>query len=476
MAKALHSLNKFVLNGLPKLQQNEAVQSLQQLVTTFHSDSQAVTLIGLNRLGDVGEDTQEICHIESEASTSADSDSSDDDWLPHRDVPVLEWSSPSEWSRPSKVRIIDRSALRKGKVKQDLDLRFPKQFTQPFVDFLRRPVGGMRPNASEIDSVMSKFLFYCNPEEVVWNNLKNVSKMSDWLYALESVGEAGSSLTNKVSYLLLGVKFYYYTFSKSAEWPLINQTENELHSWKKKYNKKKKIRNREIIEGNSQKGELPSLFDLNSIWENKELHKNMQDIISQAKAKLLTNPNHSYRLYLRYCLFCLVLTNSKREGVLKNLSLDDWKCKKEVDSLVHVTVSSHKTAIGGVSHVLISKTDEKIIQDYISYVRPFVTKKNTGYLFLTIKGEQISQTTRMIRILLSAYDKELDTKNVTITKIRKAYATKAIESGEPSTSRQVATLSDHSPATQQTYYDARMKLTNAVDGYKSLYQLRKGNL
>ena len=228
------------------------------------------------------------------------------------------------------------------------------------------------------------------------------------------------------------------------------------------------------MESTSKANALPSLSELNAIWDIPEVHDDMQEIVKTAKDKSLSFQNYSS--YLNYCVFGIVLTNNKRQSVISNLSLSDWKHREAGDDgSSHLTISRHKTAVGGVSHLFLTNRLGEIIEIYVNYFRPLVVKKlKTDLLFVNLNGQKLKKVSGMIKAFLNQCDKKLNHGNLTVSNIRKAYATKAIESGSAK-SRVVAVLSDHAPSTQMTYYDARMRCSNAFEGFKALSDLRKDN-
>ena len=491
---ALVSVNEYFIRTFPKSQQNSLAKSVQDALSKFRtsvsSDSKTnqpanTTKHTIFKFGSVEQpQNQSYIHthspspeidvegrqLEFESSTSegelsCESDSSDEDWVPKLNKTPVERKFPK--SKKVKLGGSGKSALYKTKQRFDLNCRHPKFFSQNFLNFLKEPVGGLRPNAAEIDSVVSRFLYYCNSDEIQWSYICDVPMLSEWISCMSSAGEGPSTTLNKISYILLGIKYYKYAIATSDQAIAISKAEMELESWKRLYGKRKKIRSNEIIASTSGANALPSLSELSVIWDNPEVHDNMQEIV---QTKSISSQN--YCSYLNYCVFGIVLTNNKRQSVISNLTLSDWNHREESDDSYHITVSKHKTAIGGVSHLFLTKRLEKIIENYVNFFRPSVAKNMQTHLFLNLNGQKLTKVSGMIKAFLGQCDKNLRQENITVSNIRKAYATKAIESGN-ARSRVVAVLSDHAPSTQRSYYDARMRYGNAFEGFKALSDLRK---
>ena len=138
------------------------------------------------------------------------------------------------------------------------------------------------------------------------------------------------------------------------------------------------------MESTSKANALPSLSELNAIWDIPEVHDNMQEIVKTAKDKSLSFQNYSS--YFNYCVFGIVLTNNKRQSVIFSLSLSDWKYREtRDDGSSHLTFSKHKIAVGGVSHLFLTNILEEIIEVNGNNFRPLVVKNLNRSFFCKLE-------------------------------------------------------------------------------------------
>ena len=320
-----------------------------------------------------------------------------------------------------------------------------------FVQYLQTVDGGNKSSttAKLIGKDISKFLYYCNDEELDWAHIMDKAKLLSYFEHLKtncSIGPEGrltklERTCDALNYLKMGLRDNPTTLNSISA--LIDQ----IGRWKASLRKEKKKLNHKRLEALSD-----TKLDVNKIKnfvENEQMWTEYKSIIAALKSGN-TVSEKQLKFAMSAVMLASLFISLQRPGTVKNITLSEIGAAKKIANAYVITVADHKTGIGGVAHLTVSLELYEKMQDYISFVRPHIRNEDNINNVFILPGTKITKVSNIIRFM----ENELKIDIPSATEVRKIGATAVARQCTEEEARIVCKQMSHDPRVAAQYYQA----------------------
>lgn len=170
----------------------------------------------------------------------------------------------------------------------------------------------------------------------------------------------------------------------------------------------------------------------------------------QAKNSMLQG--YEYKLIICYIAASMIFNNAQRPGVVRHMTISEYKQREYIDDKVVITVLNHKTSTSqGPASIVITTELEEMINQYLTYVRKTIvanTDELKDNLFLTITGNEFKKICETIQLVASKFD--LSTPSPSVH--RKVIASEGRKYLDEGGMRSLASHMSHSETTSRKFY------------------------
>ena len=329
-----------------------------------------------------------------------------------------------------------------------------------FISYLQTFDGGNRTKttAEVIAKDISKYLYYADMKCLNWENVLDKVKLLTYFEELKSMmGPEG--ILSKMERMGGALKYMMIECKDSELQARINSITELLKQWKYCLRKEKRKKAHERLELLSEQN-----FDLSAVKKfigNETMWGKFDSVVRRSKKMQKINAEDN-----KFCLSAVMLSTLyeswSRPGAVINLKLIQFSSGSFTDDIYIVSVSEHKTGIGGTAKLMF-KADLKIkVEEYINYIRPSCLNfEESEYLFLLPNGEQVKKIYNLIRYMSN----EIDIKLPSATTVRKGGATAAAASCSEHDVRIVTRQLAHDPRVHNKYYECIRGKKQAKQAY-----------
>ena len=323
--------------------------------------------------------------------------------------------------------------------------------------------GGKRSpsTAKLICKDLSKYLYFCNKSHIDWAMCYDKKMLIDYVDLLKDcVGPEG--ILTKLERIGDALKYIKVRTDDATVMTKLEAVTESLKKWKYTLRKeKKKLANKRIEALSDNKLDLEIIqrfINDYSMWNR------FDDIIERAK-KVNVEISDDEK---KFCLGAVVVTTLyeswQRPGAVSNCTLEEFQNGSDVDGVLIVLVTEHKTGVGGSAKLMFKKGLKNKVNDYLEYIRP---RSVEDYLFLTVDGKHITKVGNLITYM----SKQLGTKLPSATSARKGGATAAAASCSEADVRLVTRQLAHDPRVHNQFYEAIRGKKDAKKAYDTMQEL-----
>lgn len=371
-------------------------------------------------------------------------------------------SSPKPKVHSLNLSKLSKTAETKGTRNMEF---YPLSKLSDFVQYLTTLDGGKRTQSTAelIAKDISKFLYFADSKNLNFELVLDKVKLLQYFEYLRSCIQAEGILTKmeRMSDLLKYLKISSPDPELHGRIASINET---LTQWKvtlRREKKKKAIERNEALSNSKIDMKVVQTF-----INNEDMWSKFDEIIE--KCKKLQPPSFEDKKFCSAVVMISTLYESwQRPGAVRNVTLSQFHAGtvESDDGVYIVSVTEHKTGIGGTAKLMFNTVLKGKVMDYINYIRCASLEQDNednDYLFLSADGKQyakISNTTRY----LSNY---LKINLPSATSLRKGGATAAAEQCSDKDVRLVTRQLAHDPRVHSRFYECIRGKEDAKKAYK----------
>ena len=184
--------------------------------------------------------------------------------------------------------------------------------------------------------------------------------------------------------------------------------------------------------------------------ESKEVLVAVEKAFEIAKDAMINS--QEYLLIITYIAASMIFPNAQRPGVVQHMMINEYEEREHIDEKVVIQVLNHKTcASRGPASIVITPNVEKMINDYLQYIRKFITPKTvelSDNLFLSYTGNEFRKVSEAIQKVARIFD--ISTPPPSLH--RKVIASEGRKNLDEGNMRLLATHMSHSEATSRRFY------------------------
>lgn len=358
------------------------------------------------------------------------------------------------------------------RTKKEHNLHRKYDLTLPFFiglcAFLTSVEGGGKSerDARQKTSDVSRYLYYCNAEEVDPTFLCNQGKINEYISELKRLTTTSASSMKNILCSLINASSYLNhigtirskthkamkTYMDSLKSKL-----NNSHRRRKSYNRLHRL---------EQDAATPDIRD--ATIKMRRYAPNVRRFMNNAKGLNAEERN----TVTSYLVSMIAIENASRPGHVTNLTLQEFNTSLKIGN-DHVAMCSYSK--NGLAPVTFSKSLYDLSKQYVRTVRLSITaleNRGSARLFINNKGKtlsNISGSKHLGKVLkMSGVNRKF-----TLTQFRKAVTTKAVRqyANEP---RQLALFHGylaHSPEVANMYYSTINSRREYHEGYQILQRI-----
>jgi len=210
--------------------------------------------------------------------------------------------------------------------------------------------------------------------------------------------------------------------------------------------------------------------DPDEFLQNRAVIAAVNAAFKKAENNMLTKDGHM--LIISYIAAAIVFSNAQRPGVIRNMTIQEFHQRLNLNSKILIQVINHKTASSmGPANIVITPGQEQMMMQYLQTIRWKVIPQKDEFanlFFLTNTGNEFRKISETIQNIGQDFDIIIPSAGLH----RKVIATEAHASVDDSTMRKLNTHMTHSTATSSLYYQFPSQ-REAVKVYGTIQDLRK---
>lgn len=329
---------------------------------------------------------------------------------------------------------------------------FSIEQTNEFLEYLQTVDGGGKSKATAelIVKDISKYLYYANSVKLDWMTLLDAKKLLQYFEDLKLIYEIGPDgrLTKmeRTCDALKYLRLNYHTDEKVLQ--EIAYVLDLLSRWKHTLRKEKKQKSHERVEKLSESSKL-DMERLRAFNKSEKMWTKFDSVL-----KTIEDGRIPSDADLKFCMSAVLLSSIfaawQRPGAVKNLTLSQYNSGTMVDDVHVVTITEHKTGVGGVARLFFNNELKPKLDKYIQFVRPLLLGDDDTIdkLFILPSGRSVYKIAALIRTMSA----QLSLIIPTATDVRKMGATEAAKTRSEAEVRLIAQQMSHDVRTSAKYY------------------------
>ena len=432
---------------------------------------------GEEGIADVGTEDDENREVGEEESDKADLVMTGaDEWSldrPFHDVEEVE-QSISDVEAADEVREVGEEESDEGDL---VDMSYECALDHPFLVDLRQHLssrhgkGRSEREARQIAVEVAKFLKFAGPLPNP-QNLYNPKKLDEYLKQLENQGKKATTQHGILCRVKQGLAYVNLSLDPT-ETLKAEKCLKLISNWISTLGKEARRAKRVHLEDMADKGPA-SMTAIDEFCSSPEMRRALSSAVEKSKNGERISPAELRKITI-WLAGSLLHSNAQRPGAITNATLSEYKAatvftmgRKTYSSFM---VANHKTATTGRAKITADQLLSGLLQKYVKHLRPQSEGSSSDLLFPNREGHPLDHLSRHVDKLAKTLGIDLPR---TATQTRHAAAT-AIAEGTEVERNAVAVTMSHSPRTQQLYYSLKKGRKEAVEGYRVMEGIRKGD-
>ena len=349
---------------------------------------------------------------------------------------------------------------------------------EQFKMHLQGMTGGDRNEATAKAIVADVYKFFEDTPELAGssqgsnttaNKLLNIQNIQKFYTTMKQEGKAATTIAEKLRRVKEAVRFIQLGLEESDSITHMRaQKVIDFISSHKMSNQIKLQRHKHALK---MANKLPLIDDPYDVLKCKSLQAKVEQAILNLKKSY---DKSNAKLLTAYCAAHILFPNTQRSGVIKNVKVQEFhqRYTNEKGKRV-VQCADHKTGPEGPAQLVLNKSKDHLLEQYVNLVRTKIETKegNEDLLFVTTNGSRYNQVFRKIKTELE----RTGIKNLRIptpSEHRIVVGTESSGSMNEADYRVVAKHLGHSTATQRQYYEYAT-CDNALRAYHKIEELAK---
>ena len=350
--------------------------------------------------------------------------------------------------------------------------------THPFLVELRHYLtsrhgkGRSEREANQISSAVSQFLSFSGPAVLDATHLYDPKRLDRFLRHLEAQGKKAS--TQHATLCRVKQGFTYVNLNLDPTETIKAQKCLTLVSnWLSTLGKEARRVNRVHLQEMSDRSSSVSMSEIERFARSEVMMRLMQMTVKTINSNKIVIQADLRKIML-WLAGSLLHCNAQRPGAVTNITLSEYQAAT-LSSIGRETykanlVSNHKTATTSRAKLTADRSLTKQLDLFVAIIRPALEGSESHLLFPNREGKTLDHLSRHVEALGTKLGIKLPR---TATETRHAAATAAAACGDEERTTVAAAMS-HSKRTQEVYYTLNKGKKDAVQGYRVMEEMRRG--